>query len=313
MPIIIPETLPAKAILESENIFVIGRSRAEHQDIRPLQVAILNLMPTKVETETQLLRLLGNSALQVEITLLHTRTYNGKNTPQDHLMEHYESWEAVRSKRFDGLIVTGAPVEHLEFESVAYWAELQLILDWSESHVYSTLHICWGAQAGLYHRHEVPKHPLAEKMFGVFPHRCLTIGDKLLRGFDDLFWAPHSRHTEIRREDIERVPQLEILAESDIAGIYLVASRDRRMFYLTGHSEYAPATLKDEYERDLSRGLAINPPSNYFQGGKASGPPLVQWRGHAHLLFANWLNYYVYQRTPYKIGRIPAGGTQADF
>jgi homoserine O-succinyltransferase len=313
MPVVIPDTLPAKSILEGENIFVMGNNRAQTQDIRPLKLAILNLMPTKVATETQLLRLLGNSALQVEITLLNTLTHDTKNTPQEHLLAHYSNPKDVRGLKFDGLIITGAPVEHLPFEAVDYWQELQAIIDWSEKNVFSTFYICWGAQAGLYHRYGVPKYELPEKMFGVFQHRVLMEHEKLLRGFDDLFFAPHSRHTEIRRADIEAVPELDILCESNEAGVYIVASKDRRNFYITGHSEYDPMTLKGEYERDVSKGLPIQPPCNYFPDDDPRQPPLVKWRGHAHLLFSNWLNYYVYQTTPYDVESIPSGGTYSYF
>jgi homoserine O-succinyltransferase len=313
MPVIIPETLPAKSILESENIFVMGQNRALHQDIRPLRMAILNLMPTKIATETQILRLLGNSALQVEVTLMNTLTHDTKNTPHEHLLAHYRSPLAEREQKFDGLIITGAPVEHLDFTEVDYWSELQAIMDWSETNAFSTFHICWAAQAGLYHRHGIQKYHLPAKMFGVFQHSVLDRNEKLLRGFDDLFYAPHSRHTEIRRADIERVPDLDILSESAEAGVYIVASKDRRHFYITGHSEYDPLTLRAEYERDLGKGLAIKPPCNYFPDDDPSQPPQVRWRGHAHMLFANWLNYYVYQATPYEIGRIPERGTHSAF
>ncbi len=313
MPVIIPETLPAKTVLERENIFVMGQERALSQDIRALKLAILNLMPTKIATETQLLRLMANTALQVEVTLLHTRSYESKNTPAEHLIAHYDDFEQVRDEKFDGLVITGAPVEHLRFEQVDYWAELQAIMDWAETHVYSTFHICWAAQAGLYHRYGIPKHPLAAKMFGVFPHRIMIQNEKLLRGFDDRFYAPHSRHTEIRRQDLDLVPAVDVLAESQEAGVYIVASRNRRQFYVTGHSEYDPLTLKGEYERDVEKGLDIQPPKNYFPQDDPKRPPLVQWRGHAHLLFSNWLNYYVYQRTPYDIKRIPGNGRYASY
>jgi homoserine O-succinyltransferase len=313
MPVVIPNTLPAKSVLESENIFVMGDQRAQSQDIRPLKLAILNLMPTKIATETQLLRLLGNSALQVQITLLNTLTHDSKNTPQEHLLNFYYNPRDVQGQKFDGLIITGAPVEHLAFEDVDYWRELQAIMDWSEENVFSTFHICWAAQAGLYHRYGVPKYELPEKMFGVFQHRVLVEHEKLLRGFDDQFFAPHSRHTEIRRADVEVVPELDILCESDEAGVYIVASKDRRNFYITGHSEYDPLTLKSEYERDISKGLPIQPPCNYFPDDNPSQPPLVKWRGHAHLLFSNWLNYYVYQTTPYDVESIPDGGTYSHF
>ncbi len=309
MPVKIPETLPAKAVLESEDIFVMGMERADHQDIRPLQLAILNLMPTKIATETQLLRLLSNTALQVEVTLLNMDSHESKNTPSEHLVAHYAAFEEIKDQKFDGLIITGAPVENLPFEEVDYWPELTALLDWKETHVFSTFHICWAAQAGLYHSFGVPKYPLPRKMFGVFPH---TLNghrhEKLLRGFDDVFYAPHSRHTEIRSADIQRVPELEILAESEEAGVYIVTTCDRRNFYITGHSEYDPLTLQGEYERDVQKGLEIAPPCNYFPGDDPNRPPQVLWRGHAHLLFSNWLNYYVYQATPYDLAAIPQGG-----
>ena len=313
MPVRIPTTLPARLILERENIFVMGHERAEHQDIRPLRVAILNLMPTKIETETQLLRLLGNSALQVEITLLQTATYQPKNTSSDHLIAHYRTWEQVRKEKFDGLVITGAPVEHLPFEEVEYWDELCAIMDWAATHVFSTLYICWGAQAGLYHRYRIPKYPLSKKMFGVFEHNVLVRNEKLLRGFDDTFLAPHSRHTEIRAGDVEQVADVKLLAVSEDAGVYLAASRDGRHVFVTGHSEYDPLTLKGEYDRDVQQGLPIAIPRNYFPEDDPVQPPLVRWRGHANLLFANWLNYYVYQVTPYDLKHIPHHGTYADF
>jgi homoserine O-succinyltransferase len=299
--------------LERENIFVMGHERAEHQDIRPLHVAILNLMPTKIETETQLLRLLGNSALQVEISLLQTASYQPKNTSNDHLVAHYKTWEQVRRQKFDGLVITGAPVEHLPFEEVEYWDELCAIMDWAATHVFSTLYICWGAQAGLYHRYRIPKYPLSKKMFGVFEHKVLHRNEKLLRGFDDTFLAPHSRHTEIRAEDVENIKELKLLASSQDAGVYLVASHDGRHVFVTGHSEYDPHTLKGEYDRDKSQGLPIEIPRNYFLEDDPSQPPLVRWRGHANLLFVNWLNYHVYQVTPYDLQHIPQHGTYADF
>jgi len=313
MPVKIPDTLPAKPILESENIFVMGEKRALHQDIRPLQLAILNLMPTKIATETQLLRLLGNSPLQVDITLLHMGSHESKNTPSEHLVDHYLTFNRVNGTKFDGLIITGAPVEQMPFEQVDYWDELKDVMDWADTHVFSTFHICWGAQAGLYHRYGVPKYPLPAKMFGVFRHQICQPYEKILRGFDDEFYAPHSRHTEIRREDIQKVPDLDILAESPESGVYMVASRDRRMFYITGHSEYDPLTLKTEYDRDVGKGLPIQPPRNYFPGDDPAQPPVVRWRGHASLLFANWLNYYVYQMTPYDISEVPGGATLSSF
>ncbi len=313
MPVKIPDTLPARTILESENIFVMGENRARHQDIRPLRVAILNLMPTKIATETQLLRLLGNSPLQVEITLMHMDSHESKNTPQEHLLNHYHTFDEVRQQKFDGLIITGAPVEHLPFEEVDYWDELCAIMDWSQTNVYSVFHICWAAQAGLYHRYHIPKYPLPAKMFGVFPHRVIGKHEKLLHGFDDEFLAPHSRHTEIRRENIERVTDLQLLAASDEAGVYIVASQDGRHIYVTGHSEYDPLTLKSEYDRDVQKELPISIPKNYFQNDDPRQAPLVRWRGHANLLYSNWLNYYVYQLTPYDIRQIPEGGTLSAF
>lgn len=313
MPVKISDALPAKQILEKENIFVMSETRAMQQDIRSLRIAILNLMPTKVETETQLCRLIGNSPLQVDITLLHMNSHDSKNTSQDHLIDHYQTFEQVQNEKFDGLVITGAPVEHLPFEEVDYWKELQDILDWSESNVYSTFHICWGAQAGLYHKYGIPKHPLTKKMFGVFPHRITVQHDKLLRGFDDEFLAPHSRHTEIRRGDIEQESDVQILAESEEAGVYIVASRDGRRVYITGHSEYDPLTLKREYDRDVQKGLPISIPKNYYPNDDPGDTPLVRWRSHANLLYSNWLNYSVYQTTPYDIGKIPDGGTSSSF
>lgn len=304
MPIKIPDNLPAYEILNGENIFVMKEERAIHQDIRPLRIAILNLMPTKIETETQLLRLIGNSPLQVEITLLHPRSHKPKNTPEEHLATFYKHFEDVRDERYDGLIITGAPVEHLEFEEVDYWDELAGIMDWSLRNVFSTFHICWGAQAGLYHHYGIPKYPLKKKMFGVFPHTVAKKHVKLLRGFDDVFYVPHSRHTEVRREDIEKVSDLEILSESSEAGVYIVISRNGRQVFVTGHSEYDPLTLKKEYDRDISRGLAIDIPINYFPDDDPSKPPVVKWRGHANLLYVNWLNYYVYQETPYDLSEL---------
>lgn len=313
MPVRIPTTLPARAILERENIFVMGHERAQRQDIRPLRVAILNLMPTKIDTETQLLRLLGNSALQVEITLLQTATYQPKNAARDHLLTHYLTWEQVRKEKFDGLIITGAPIEHLPFEEVEYWDELCAIMDWAETNVFSTLYICWGAQAGLYHRYRIPKYPLPQKMFGVFEHKVLARNEKLLRGFDDIFFAPHSRHTEVSARDVRKIDELKVLAVSDDAGLYLAASRGGRHVFVTGHSEYDPLTLKGEYDRDVKQGLSIEVPRNYFPGDDPSQPPLVRWRGHANLLYVNWLNYYVYQVTPYNIEHIPQRETNTDF
>jgi homoserine O-succinyltransferase/O-acetyltransferase len=313
MPVRIPATLPARAVLERENVFVMGEERAEQQDIRPLRVAILNLMPTKIATETQLLRLLGNTALQVDVTLLHTATHESKNTDAEHLLNHYETFEAVKNEKYDGLLVTGAPVELMPFEEVDYWPELTQIMDWAETNVESTFYVCWGAQAGLYYRYGIPKYRLDEKMFGVFEHRTLVPTERLLRGFDDTFLAPHSRHTEIRRADLEKVSDLQILAESDEAGIYIVGTRDGRHLFITGHSEYDPLTLKAEYDRDVNRGLPIAVPRNYFPNDDPRQPPHVAWRGHAHLLYANWLNYYVYQVTPYDVRQIPSPPVPKDF
>jgi len=305
MPVKIPTTLPARTTLERENIFIMDEERADHQDIRPLRVAILNLMPTKVATETQLLRLLSNSALQVEVTLLHTATHEAKNTDADHLLNHYLTFRDISHEKFDGLIVTGAPVEQMPFEEVDYWNELTRIFDWAETNVESAFYICWGAQAGLHYRYGIPKYDLPHKMFGVFEHRVLSRTESLLRGFDDVFLAPHSRHTEIRRADIEKVHDIQLLAESDEAGVYIVGSKDGRHLFITGHSEYDPLTLKSEYDRDVSKGLPINVPKNYYPDDDPTQPPTVRWRGHANLLFSNWLNYYVYQVTPYDVNQIP--------
>lgn len=304
MPVKIADDLPAREILANENIFVMGEHRALHQDIRALEIVILNLMPKKIATETQLLRLLGNSPLQVDITLLHPRSHVSKNTPSEHLLAFYHTFDQIKNKKFDGLVITGAPVEHLQFEDVDYWEELKTIMDWKNSNVFSTFHICWGAQAGLYHQFGIPKYPLPQKMFGVFPHQVMNKKEKILRGFDDLFYAPHSRHTEIRREDIEKVPDLKILAESVEAGVYIVATQDERQIFVTGHSEYDPLTVKSEYDRDISKGLPIMIPKNYYPENDPTKIPLVRWRGHAHLLYSNWLNYYVYQETPYDLQAI---------
>lgn len=310
MPVKIPDSLPARGVLEAENVFLIEEHRALHQDIRPLRIAILNLMPTKVATETQLLRLLGNTPLQVEVTLLHMASHEAKNTSAEHLLEHYVSFAEVRHQSFDGLIVTGAPVEQLPFEAVDYWPELTELLDWARTKVFSSLFICWGAQAALYRYYGVPKHALAEKMSGVFPHRLNVRNERIVQGFDDVFFAPHSRHTETRREGILAEPRLMLLSESDEAGVYLVQSVDRRQVFVTGHSEYDPGTLQDEYARDLGKGLSIGVPQNYFPGDDPTREPQVRWRGHANLLFSNWLNYFVYQETPYELGILPTEGGQ---
>jgi homoserine O-succinyltransferase len=304
MPIKIPDDLPAFQLLTQENIFVMGEGRANTQDIRPLQIAILNLMPTKIVTETQLLRLLGNTALQIEITLLRTKSHSSKNTPEEHLINFYQTIDEVRSRNFDGLIITGAPVEQLPFEQVDYWEELADILDWGLEHAYAQLYICWGAQAALYHQYGIPKYQLAAKKFGVFEHYAAEKNVRLLRGFDDVFYAPHSRHTEIRRPDIEKVPELTILSELVGGGIYIVESKDHRRVYITGHSEYDPFTLKSEYDRDVAASLPIAVPANYYPNDDPTQKPVVRWRGHSNLLFANWINYYVYQETPYDLGTI---------
>lgn len=304
MPINIPNALPAVEILNSENIFVINEVRAMHQDIRPLSIVILNLMPDKITTETQILRLLSNSPIQIDITLIHTKTHFSKNTSEEHLIKYYETFESIKDKKYDGLIITGAPVEQLDFEDVDYWDEIEEIMEWSKSNVYSTFHICWGAQAGLYYHYGIPKYDLEEKKNGVFEHSITKKNVKLLRGFDDAFYAPHSRHTEVRREDIEKVPELEILAESKEAGVYIVASKAGRQIFVMGHSEYDPLTLKDEYQRDATSGIKINIPQNYFLNDDINKEPIVRWRGHANLLYLNWLNYYVYQETPYSLDQI---------
>ncbi len=301
MPIKIPDKLPAYAVLESENIFVMSADRAMSQDIRPLKILILNLMPTKIATETQLLRRLSNSPLQVEIELMQTSTYRGTHTSDEHLDTFYTTFEQVRDQRYDGMIITGAPVEDMPFEDVLYWKELCEILEWTKSHVWSVLHICWASQAALYYHYGVPKYPLDAKMFGVFEHRVKDPNCPLFRGFDDTFYAPHSRHTEVRRDDIEKHEELQVLAESDEAGVYLAASKDGRRIFITGHSEYDADTLAFEYFRDKSKGLPIKPPRHYFPGDDPSKLPQVSWRAHSTLLFTNWLNYYVYQSTPYDL------------
>jgi homoserine O-succinyltransferase len=309
MPLRIPNDLPAGASLAEEGIFVMRKERAIHQDIRPLRIAVLNLMPTKIVTELQLLRLLGNSPIQVDVTLIRMGSHESRNTPSEHLRAFYEPLDRVLHERFDGLIVTGAPVETLDFEDVDYWDELVTLMDWSRVNVWSTLHVCWGAQAGLYRHYGIKKYPMAEKMSGIFQHRVLAPREPLLRGFDELFLAPHSRHTEVRRADIEAQPDLRLLAVSDVAGVYMAASRDGRRVFVTGHPEYDRLTLKGEYDRDLAKGMDIVMPRNYFPGDDPSVEPPMVWRSHAHLLYANWLNYYVYQTTPFDLGRLPATDT----
>ena len=304
MPIKIPNALPATEVLQSENIFVITETRAITQDIRPLRIALLNLMPTKIVTETQLSRLLGNTPLQVELELLKTATHKAKNTSEEHMISFYRTFEEVKDMKFDGLIITGAPVENMEFEEVEYWDELCEIMEWSKTHVTSTFHICWGAQAGLYYHYGVKKYPLPEKLSGVFKHKTVHKNPILLRGFDDEFFVPHSRHTTVKREDIEKDPRLKILAESDEAGIYAVTNHGGSQVFITGHSEYDRDTLKREYMRDKAAGLDPKVPVNYFPDDDPSKEPVVKWRGHANLIYSNWLNYYVYQTTPYDINTI---------
>ena len=301
MPIRIPNDLPATEILQQENIFVMTQTRAITQDIRPLEIVLLNLMPTKIATETQLSRLLGNTPLQVHLELMHMSSHRSKNTSQEHLLNFYKSFEELKHRKFDGMVITGAPVEQMDFEDVDYWQELTQIMEWSKTNVHSTFHICWGAQAGLYYHYGIEKHPLEEKMFGVFEHKKDYARSILLRGFDDTFFVPHSRHTTVLREDIEAVPELKILASSEDAGVYAIASKEGRQIFITGHSEYDPDTLKNEYFRDKNAGLPIKPPANYFPGDDDTRDPVVRWRGHANLLFSNWLNYFVYQTTPYDI------------
>ena len=304
VPVMIPDNLPATQVLTQENIFVMTQERGIHQDIRPLRIAILNLMPTKIVTETQLLRLLGNTPLQVEVVLLQTASYTAKNAPESHLKTFYKTFDEVKDERFDGLIVTGAPVELLNFQEVIYWEELKRIMDWAKRHVFSSMYICWAAQAALFHYYGIDKYELPRKMFGIFRHRVTKKTSKLMRGFDDTFNAPHSRHTEIRAGDVRRVKGIEILAESDEAGVFIAQSADRRHVFVTGHAEYDSDTLAKEYFRDIGKGMDIAVPANYFPNDDPAQPPIVSWRAHAHLLFANWLNYYVYQETPYDLSEL---------
>ena len=301
MPIQIPNDLPAASTLLQENIFVMTQNRASTQDIRPLEIVLLNLMPTKIATETQFTRLLGNTPLQVHLELMHTTSHKSKNVSQDHLLNFYKSFDELKDRKFDGMVITGAPVELMDFEDVDYWDELCRIMEWSKTHVHSTIHICWGAQAGLYYHYGIQKHQMEKKMFGVFKHKADYKRSILLRGFDDTFWVPQSRHTTIHREDVEAVPGLKILASSDECGVYAVSSKGGRQIFITGHSEYDPDTLKNEYLRDKNLGLPIDVPANYFKDDDDTKEPIVRWRGHANLLFSNWLNYFVYQTTPYDI------------
>lgn len=301
MPLNLPEKLPAIDILKEENIFVIDSLRAASQDIRPLRVVILNLMPVKITTETDMIRLLSNSPLQIEIDLLKIKNHNSKNTPIEHLETFYKDFDEIKNQNYDGMIITGAPIEQMDFEDVNYWDEITSIFDWARKHVTSTLYICWAAQAGLYHFYGVPKYPLGKKVFGVFKHTLNVENFSLFRGFDDEFFVPQSRHTEIRKEDIIKVPELTVLSESEESGVYIVMSRGGREFYITGHSEYSPETLHNEYMRDLGKGLPIEVPANYYRNDNPDNGISVRWRGHANLLFSNWLNYVVYQETPYNI------------
>lgn len=304
MPIKIPNKLPAVKTLNAENIFVMTEKRAITQDIRPLKILVLNLMPKKIETETQFARLLGNSPLQVEMDLIHTKSHQSKNVSEEHLLSFYKVFDDVKDKRYDGMIITGAPVEQMEFEEVEYWEELCDIMEWTKTHVTSTLHICWGAQAGLYYHFGIGKYPTEKKLFGVYPHKVEYKKSILFRGFDDVFMVPQSRHTTIKREDIKKVPKLKILASSEETGIYAVSTDKGKQIFVTGHSEYDANTLKNEYLRDKEKGLDIDIPKNYFPNDDPEKEPVVTWRAHANLLFSNWLNYFVYQTTPYDIDTI---------
>ena len=306
MPVKIPDGLPAAQVLATENIFVMGHQRATTQDIRPLRILIFNLMPTKLATETQLLRLLSNTPLQVEVTFLHTASYESKNTDHAHLATFYRTFDQVEEALFDGMIITGAPVEQMAFEEVTYWKELCDVMDWAETHVFSTLYICWAAQAALYHFYGIGKHPLPHKLFGVYLHKTLNPTHKLVRGFDDTFYAPHSRHTTVNLNDVIAHPELDALCVSEEAGLYLAARRDGSRVFVTGHSEYDAETLGLEFQRDLNAGLPIHPPCNYFPQDDAAKPPRVTWRSHGNLLYGNWLNYFVYQETPYDIQSVYA-------
>ena len=301
MPIQIPNDLPAAETLKNENIFVMNQTRAETQHIRPLEIVLLNLMPTKIVTETQLSRVLGNTPLQVHLELMMVSSHKSKNTPEEHLLSFYKTFDELKERKFDGMVITGAPVENLPFEEVDYWDELVRIMEWSKTHVHSTFHICWAAQAGLYYHYGIQKHPLPEKLFGVYRHHADYKRAILLRGFDDTFWAPHSRHTTIDRADVEAVPGLKILASSEEAGVYIIMNKEGRQIFVTGHSEYDPDTLEREYLRDKAQGLPIHVPVNYYPNDDDTKPPIVRWRGHGNLLYSNWLNYFVYQTTPYDI------------
>ena len=307
MPIKIPNGLPARETLASENIFVMPETRAQTQQIRPLRIALLNLMPTKIVTETQLSRLLGNTPLQVELELVQVSSHKSKNTSEEHMLAFYKTFDEVADQYYDGMIITGAPVEQMPFEQVEYWEELCRIMEWTKTHVHSTFHICWGAQAGLFYHFGIDKVPLEKKMFGVFPHKVVYKNPILLRGFDDEFYVPHSRHTTIRREDVAAMPEIKILAESEEAGLYAMATQGGKQVFITGHSEYDWDTLNREYVRDKNAGLPIEVPKNYFPNDDDTQMPVVRWRGHANLLYSNWLNYFVYQSTPYDVMAIGRG------
>ena len=304
MPLNLPSKLPAIELLKAENIFVMDDARASGQDIRPLKLVILNLMPIKITTETDLIRLLSNSPLQIEVDFLKLNSHTPKNTPVEHMIAFYKDFDSIRKQNYDGMIVTGAPVEQLDVEQVNYWDELKQIFAWSREHVTSTLYICWAAQAGLYYHYQIPKYPLEKKLSGVYKHHVSDASCPIFRGFDDEFFVPHSRYTTLRREDILANPELTLLSESDQAGVYMVMARNGREFFISGHSEYAPDTLHNEYVRDINKGLEIDPPCNYYPNDDVSQKPIVKWRAHANLLFNNWLNYYVYQETPYDISQI---------
>ena len=310
MPIRIPNDLPAAQVMQQENIFVMKHQRATTQHIRPLEIVVLNLMPTKIVTETQLTRLLGNTPLQVNLELMHTSSHRSKNVSEEHLLTFYKTFEELKDRKFDGMVITGAPVELLDFEDVDYWDELCRIMEWSKTHVHSTLHICWGAQAGMYYHYGIKKYPLDKKMFGVFPHHADYKRSILLRGFDDTFYVPHSRHTTVLREDIEAVQGLKILASSDEAGVYAVMNKNGHHIFITGHSEYDARTLEAEYLRDKNLGKQIAVPENYYPDDDDTKDPIVRWRGHANLLFSNWLNYFVYQTTPYDIDTVGFASTE---
>ncbi len=305
MPLKLPDNLPAIELLQKENIFVMDEHRAHGQDIRPLKIVILNLMPLKISTETDLLRLLSNTPLQMEITFMKLKSHTPKNTPIEHMLMFYKDFDEIQLERYDGMIITGAPVEQMEFEEVSYWPEVSSIFEWAKTHVTSTMYICWAAQAGMYYHYGVPKHDLSKKMFGIFKHHCSTTDHlPIFRGFDDMFRMPHSRHTEVRREDIEKHPELRIIAESNESGVGIVMAREGREFFITGHMEYNPDTLDNEYKRDMGKRDDVEMPLNYYHHNNMAEGPFVRWRAHANLLFQNWINYYVYQATPYDINQI---------